>query len=121
MKHYISPCLYSTCILHHAVPQTPSVAPSVLENNETGPAESDKEVDRKLSVLNTIFQHGSFRGKQEEAIDAILEGKDCLIVLPTGGGKRVCYSIPALISGGVTVVICVTGKANKINKINNDN
>lgn len=62
--------------------------------------------DSKLSVLKAIFGHDSFRGKQEEAINAILEGGNCLIVLPTGGGKSVCYSVPAIVSGGITVVIC---------------
>lgn len=80
------------------------MALSVLEANHS-PVISE-ESDRKLSVLRTIFKHNCFRGKQEEAIDVILQGKDCLIVLPTGGGKTICYSIPALISGGVTVVIC---------------
>ena len=36
----------------------------------------------------------------------ILNGKNCLIVMPTGGVKSVCYSVPAIVSGGVTVVIC---------------
>jgi RecQ family ATP-dependent DNA helicase len=58
-----------------------------------------------LSVLSTIFNHNSFRGKQEEVIDAILQGRNCLIVLPTGAGKTICYSVPAIVSGGVTIVI----------------
>ena len=68
-------------------------------------AVSDEESDRKLSVLSTIFNHNSFRGKQEEVIDAILQGRNCLIVLPTGAGKTICYSVPAIVSGGVTIVI----------------
>lgn len=67
---------------------------------------SEYNNNAKLSVLTKVFGHTSFRGKQEEAINAILDGENCLIVLPTGGGKSVCYSVPALISGGVTVVIC---------------
>jgi RecQ family ATP-dependent DNA helicase len=58
-----------------------------------------------LSVLSTIFNHNSFRGKQEEVIDAILQGRNCLIVLPTGAGKTICYSVQAIVSGGVTIVI----------------
>ena len=60
---------------------------------------------KKMSVLQTIFGYERFKGKQEEAIDAILSGSDCLIILPTGAGKTLCYSIPAIIVGGLTVVI----------------
>ncbi len=67
---------------------------------------SESNDDVKLSVLSKVFGHTFLRGKQEEAINNILNGKNCLIVLPTGGGKSMCYAVPALISGGVTVVIC---------------
>ena len=60
---------------------------------------------KKMSVLQIIFWYERFKGKQEEAIDAILSGSDCLIILPTGAGKTLCYSIPAIIVGGLTVVI----------------
>lgn len=76
--------------------------PTALENDEN----LDKPENKKLRVLNTIFNHSNFRGKQEEAITTVLQGKDCLLVLPTGAGKTICYAIPALISGGVTVIIC---------------
>jgi ATP-dependent DNA helicase RecQ len=51
----------------------------------------------KLLVLERVFGHKDFTGKQEEAINTILNGENCLIVLPTGGGKSIRYSI--LISG----------------------
>ncbi|CAB4024997.1 RNA-directed DNA polymerase from transposon X-element, partial [Paramuricea clavata] len=60
---------------------------------------------KKMSVLQTIFGYEKFKGRQEEAIDAILSGSDCLIILPTGAGTTLCYSIPAIIAGGLTVVI----------------
>ena len=80
--------------------------PPMLQSNDTLAPCSEEAVDNRVRVLESIFHHRSFRGKQEEAIDAILQGKNCLLVLPTGTGKTVCYAIPALISGGVTVVIC---------------
>jgi ATP-dependent DNA helicase RecQ len=58
-----------------------------------------------MSVLQTIFGYERFKGRQEEAIDAILSGSDCLIILPTGAGKILCYLIPVIIAGGLTVVI----------------
>lgn len=60
----------------------------------------------KLSVLTKIFGHTSFRGKQEDAINAILNCENRLSVLPTGAGKSICYSVQGLIFGGVTVIIC---------------
>ena len=56
-------------------------------------------------VLNTVFGYDSFRPFQKEIIQAVLSGKDTLAIMPTGGGKSVCYQIPALIFSGITVVV----------------
>lgn len=56
-------------------------------------------------VLQKVFGHQEFRLDQEKVIQALLEGKDTLAVMPTGGGKSLCYQIPALLSPGVTLVI----------------
>ena len=76
---------------------------NVFETNH--PDVSDKELDRKLSILRTVFKHDNFKGRQEEVINAMLQGRNCLIVLPTGAGKTICYTVPAIVTGGVTVVI----------------
>ena len=58
-----------------------------------------------LEVLKNTFEHEEFRPLQEKIINHILDGNDALIVLPTGGGKSLCYQLPALIFDGVTVVV----------------
>jgi len=59
----------------------------------------------KYSILKQYFGHGAFREGQEVLIDAILSGKDVVGIMPTGGGKSLCYQIPALLLPGVTLVI----------------
>jgi ATP-dependent DNA helicase RecQ len=57
------------------------------------------------SVLKTVFGYDSFKPFQREIIEAVLSGRDCLAVLPTGGGKSLCYQIPALLLSGITLVV----------------
>ncbi len=59
----------------------------------------------KYTALETFFGYKSFRPGQEELIDSILSGRDTLGVMPTGGGKSVCFQIPALCLSGVAIVI----------------
>ena len=61
-------------------------------------------VDKK-TVLKQYFGHSSFRSGQEQVVDAILQGRDALCVMPTGAGKSICYQVPALIFNGVTLVV----------------
>ena len=58
-----------------------------------------------LGVLKEIFGFDSFRPGQEEVIRAVLEGRDTLAVMPTGGGKSLCYQVPALMTEGLTVIV----------------
>ncbi len=57
------------------------------------------------SILKEYWQHDSFRPLQEEIINAILSNKDVLALLPTGGGKSICYQVPALLQQGICLVI----------------
>ena len=60
---------------------------------------------KPLDLLKKVFGYSSFRPGQEEIIQAILAGRDSLCVMPTGGGKSICYQLPALMLPGVTLVI----------------
>lgn len=59
----------------------------------------------KYDVLKHYFGHSAFRQGQERLIDAVLAGRDVLGVMPTGGGKSLCYQVPALMLPGVTLVV----------------
>jgi ATP-dependent DNA helicase RecQ len=59
----------------------------------------------KFEILEDYFGHKQFRPLQEEVIDAIVNGEDVLMILPTGGGKSLCYQLPTLLMKGVTVVV----------------
>lgn len=64
-----------------------------------------KKMSDKLSVLKDYFGHDSFRDGQEQIVDALLDGRDALCIMPTGVGKSMCYQIPALLFDGVTIVV----------------
>jgi len=57
------------------------------------------------SLLSEIFGFDAFRPGQEEIVRAVIDGRDTLAIMPTGGGKSLCYQLPALCRGGVTLVV----------------
>ncbi len=61
--------------------------------------------DRLLSTLQEHFGHGAFRAGQRPVCEALLQGEDALLVMPTGGGKSLCYQLPGLLRQGPTLVI----------------
>jgi ATP-dependent DNA helicase RecQ len=61
--------------------------------------------DGPLEVLRRVFGYDSFRGDQAEIIDTVVAGGDALVLMPTGGGKSLCYQIPALVRPGTGVVV----------------
>ncbi|MFJ6992786.1 DNA helicase RecQ [Streptomyces sp. NPDC003090] len=69
----------------------------------TSPHASDP--DQALAVLGRVFGYDSFRGQQREIIEHVIGGGDALVLMPTGGGKSLCYQIPALVRPGVGVVV----------------
>ena len=58
-----------------------------------------------LSILQQYWQHSTFLGQQEAIIQSVIDGKDTLALLPTGGGKSICFQIPALLKDGLCIVI----------------
>jgi ATP-dependent DNA helicase RecQ len=62
-------------------------------------------LDEATAILRRTFGHAAFRGLQAEVIEAVLAGRHALAVLPTGGGKSLCYQIPAMMRPGVAVVV----------------
>ena len=65
----------------------------------------DELLRRAHAVLKTTFGYNEFRPMQQEVIASVLSGRDTLAVMPTGGGKSLCYQIPALLFGGITLVV----------------
>ena len=58
-----------------------------------------------LEILQTVFGHESFRGNQQEIVDTVIAGNNALVLMPTGGGKSICYQVPALSRFGTAIVI----------------
>ena len=56
-------------------------------------------------ILAKYWGFSSFRSKQEEIIKSVLDGRDTLAILPTGGGKSICFQVPAMASDGIAIVV----------------
>ncbi|MFH1817420.1 MAG: DNA helicase RecQ [Pseudomonadota bacterium] len=61
--------------------------------------------DTPLSLLNRVFGYPAFRGEQAAIVDTVVAGDDALVLMPTGGGKSLCFQIPALLRDGCAVVV----------------
>src|SRR6201995_475001 len=69
------------------------------------PPETAHTVTDADDVLRRVFGYDSFRGAQQEIVEHVVGGGDALVLMPTGGGKSLCYQIPALVRPGVGVVV----------------
>jgi ATP-dependent DNA helicase RecQ len=76
-------------------------APNIASARKRG---SDVAPDA-LSVLHSVFGLPGFRGAQEEIVRHVTDGGNCLVLMPTGGGKSLCYQLPSLLRGGCGIVI----------------
>ncbi len=63
---------------------------------------SDKEIQK---MLKKFFGFNNFKGDQLKVIKSLLKGKDCFVIMPTGGGKSMCYQLPALLAEGTAIII----------------
>ena len=60
---------------------------------------------RSLAILRDVFGYAAFRGAQDEIVEHVAAGGDALVLMPTGGGKSLCYQIPALLRAGTGIVV----------------
>lgn len=58
-----------------------------------------------LRILKDVFGYDAFRGKQAAIIERVAAGGDALVLMPTGGGKSLCFQVPGLLREGLTVVV----------------
>jgi len=58
-----------------------------------------------LEVLRTIYGYENFRNQQHDIVSTVIAGNDALVLMPTGGGKSLCYQIPSLVRAGVGIVV----------------
>ncbi|MFN5879657.1 MAG: DEAD/DEAH box helicase, partial [Flavobacteriales bacterium] len=82
------------------------------------------ENDLKIALRN-YFGFDSFKGKQESIITNVLEGRNTFVIMPTGGGKSMCYQLPALLSKGTAIVVSplialMKNQVDAIRNVNND-
>jgi len=65
----------------------------------------EESLGKALSFMERVFGFHEFRPGQDEILESVLDGSDCLVIMPTGGGKSLCYQVPAFIRPGITLVI----------------
>ncbi|MFE4825491.1 DNA helicase RecQ [Streptomyces sp. NPDC056672] len=84
---------------------SPEANPAPRPGTAARPGAAAEAGSEALRVLHRVFGYDSFRGSQQEIIDHVVAGGDALVLMPTGGGKSLCYQIPALVRKGVGVVV----------------
>ncbi|MFN2323884.1 MAG: DEAD/DEAH box helicase, partial [Trueperaceae bacterium] len=62
-------------------------------------------LDDARTALKRVWGYDAFRGHQEAVIETVLAGGDALVLMPTGGGKSLCYQVPALVRSGVGLIV----------------
>ena len=80
----------------------PALSPAPTDPAMNGPNGTDA---RALEVLNRVWGYGAFRGVQADIVRTVTEGGNALVLMPTGGGKSLCYQVPSLLRGGTGIVV----------------
>jgi len=76
----------------------------LFASSAVGPEHMPHPAD-PAQILSSVFGYPAFRGQQEAVIRHLIGGGDALVLMPTGGGKSLCYQIPALVRPGLAVVV----------------
>src|SRR5258708_26576063 len=84
---------------------TPPFGPDAHAAEIIAPMPEAPAHDTLLDALHVHFGHAAFRTGQREVVEAIVAGHDAVVVMPTGGGKSLCYQLPAVLSDSTTLVI----------------
>ena len=84
--------------------KTSTSGPVSVKNTKASVSKSNGKINLQ-QLLQEHFGLDSFRGNQEEVIKSLLSGKDTFVIMPTGGGKSLCYQLPAIISEGVAIIV----------------
>src|SRR5215216_5753013 len=82
----------------------PTVKKNPGKKTKTSTATATNEIDLQ-SALQEHFGFKDFKGTQKEIIESLLSGKDTFVIMPTGGGKSLCYQLPAMILPGVAIIV----------------
>jgi ATP-dependent DNA helicase RecQ len=90
-------------IIIHTGSYMPS--PAIAEQFIVNEPADDTPMSRAQHVLESVFGYKSFRGPQSDIVETMLSGNDALVLMPTGGGKSLCYQVPALVRDGTGVVV----------------
>lgn len=95
--------LFGTLFLLYCPPLLRYSNKDLIKKNAVFTLEITKEF--LLATLKKHFGYNSFRSPQDEIISHVLEGKDTVVLMPTGGGKSICFQLPSLVLGGLTLVV----------------